>query len=240
MSLDAKEGGDFRWHLPGRRYDGPLGSSCMSEVIQVAIVGPSGSGKTWLARRIASALGEHASYVTLDDFYRDLSGLRPEDRAAVNFDDPAAIDWESVRAVMDALSAGKTAAAPNYDFATHTRRAASRLVAPREWVIWDGLWLLHESWLRQRFHLSAYVECGTAERLARRLERDVRDRGRTPESVRRQFQLHVEPMGLRFVEPQRQWASYRISSPISEAVLEELLQQVRALKIVSLKASRIP
>ncbi len=210
----------------------------MPEIIHVAVVGPSGSGKTWLARSIASALGQGAAYITLDDFYRDLSHLKPEERSAVNFDDPATIDWGSVRAVMDALSAGRTAAVPDYDFATHTRKSSSRPVEPREWVIWDGLWLLHEPWLRQCFGLGVFVDCQADERLARRLARDVQERGRTPESVRLQFQHHVEPMSRKFVEPQRQWASCRVSSPLTEATLADLLCQIRALKSQPHKAER--
>lgn len=202
----------------------------MPEIIHVAVVGPSGSGKTWLARNITFALGQEAAYITLDDFYRDLSHLKPDKRSAVNFDDPAAISWESVRAVMDALSAGKTAAVPDYDFATHTRKSSFRSIEPRGWIIWDGLWLLHEPWLRRCFGLAVFVDCQSDERLARRVARDVRERGRTPESVRLQFQNHVEPMSRQFVEPQRQWAACRVCSPLAEAALADLLRQIRDLK----------
>jgi uridine kinase len=200
----------------------------MPKNIHVAIVGHSGSGKTWLAQRIASAFGARAVYVTLDDFYRDLSHLAPDERSARNFDVPAAIDWDCVRSAMDALSSGEVAQVPNYDFATHTRRSLWRDVEPRDFVIWDGLWLLHEPWLRERFRFSIFVDCVVDERLSRRLARDVVERGRTPESVRRQFQEQVEPMGEQFVEPQRRWATCLICSPFSESTLNDLLKQIRA------------
>src|SRR5512133_1208807 len=203
----------------------------MIEPIHVAIIGPSGSGKSWLARSLASGLGPAASYITLDNFYHDLSGLEPSNRSAVNFDDPAAIDWECVRCVMDGLSKGKTVEVPNYDFASHTRRPRWLQVAPTEWLIWDGLWLLHEPWLRERFGLSVFVNCEHHERLARRLARDVLERGRTADSVRWQFQEHVEPMGQKYVQPQRQWASCQVSSPITEADYAALLAQLRGLRV---------
>lgn len=202
----------------------------MSKPIQVGIVGPSGSGKTWLARRLASALAATAVYINLDDFYRDLSALPPEKRSEVNFDDPAAIDWDCVHAVVDAFSSGKVACVPVYDFATHTRTARSRQVEPKEFVFWDGLWLLHQPWSRERFAFSVFVDCPTLERLARRITRDVLERGRTPESVCRQFEQQVEPMREKFVEPQRQWAMRHITSPVGEEGFQELLALIVALK----------
>ncbi len=199
------------------------------ETIHVAITGPSGSGKTWLAHAIVSALGPRAAYVSLDDFYRDLSPLTAEERSATNFDDPAAIDWECVRSVMDALSAGKTTPVVSYDFATHTRKPHCRGVGPRDFMIWEGLWLLHEPWLRERFGFSAFVDCATEERLARRIARDVNERGRTRASVLRQFREQVEPLGELYVLPQRQWATCQISSPVNNAALKKLLSQILAL-----------
>lgn len=191
------------------------------------MVGASGSGKTWLAKELCAALGPDALHLSLDSFYRDLSNLTVDERDRVNFDDPAAIDWECFRRVLDALRSAGTAQVPNYDFSTHTRDHEWRPVT-RPWiVIWDGLWLLHEPWLRERFGISVFVDCPPAERLARRIERDVLERGRTPESVRRQFNNQVEPMRERFVEPQRAWANYSVVSPLSERAFAALLAAIR-------------
>jgi uridine kinase len=197
----------------------------------IAIVGGSGSGKTWLAEKLCAELGTQAACLSLDDFYRDLSHLGIAARDKVNFDDPAAIDWASVRSVADALARGEMAQVPIYDFTTHTRCLETHRFAPREIVIWDGLWLLHENTMRMRFAWSVFVDCHQSIRLSRRVERDVRKRGRTEESVRLQCLNHVQPMHERFVEPQRDFANQVLPSPATGAQVvglkEELLELIR-------------
>jgi uridine kinase len=192
----------------------------------IAIVGGSGSGKTWLAEIICTELGDRAARLSLDDFYRDLSPLPMAERDRVNFDDPAAIDWDSARTVADALARGEVAQVPSYDFTTHTRRPETHAFAPRALIVWDGLWLLHENNMRGRFAWSVYVDCPEAERLSRRVTRDVRERGRTEESVRLQCLNHVQPMHERFVEPQRDFADQIMPSPVSMAQVAELKRKL--------------
>ena len=126
---------------------------------------------------------------------------------------------------------GETAQVPAYDFASHTRQHETHRFAPGEIVVWDGLWLLHEAGLRGRFALSVFVDCSEAERLSRRVARDVRARGRTEESVRHQFASHVQPMHEQFVEPQRNVADRVLASPATPAQVttlkEELLETIR-------------
>lgn len=188
----------------------------------IAIVGGSGSGKTWLAEKLCAGLGARAARLSLDDFYRDLSALPLSERARVNFDDPAAIDWDAALKVMEALSRMENAPVPVYDFTTHTRRPEIREFAPRPLVLWDGLWLLHHAALRGRFAHSIFVDCGESERLAWRMARDVSQRGRTEQSVRRQFLDHVQPMHAKFVEPQRNLATAVLSSPVGAAQVADL------------------
>ena len=202
----------------------------MKKPVHVAVVGGSGSGKTWLAEQLVEAFGPQATRLSLDDFYRDWSHLEKKARDAVNFDDPAAIDWETFRGVMETMRIGEKLALPVYDFATHARLAEARSFSPPPLVIWDGLWLLHHDWLRAQFALTIFVECGADERFRRRAERDVRERGRTPESVRRQFFDHVEPMHDKFVEPQRAQATVVLNSPVSLADCGELAQKILAAR----------
>jgi uridine kinase len=199
----------------------------MGKSIHIAVIGGSGSGKTWLAQQLCSALGQTAR-LSLDEFFRDLSHLTIEQRSGVNFDDPDAIDWASARPVMERLLRGETASVPVYDFTTHTRCREFHLFPAEPIVIWDGLWLLHDEWMRERFACSIFVDCSAAERLTRRVTRDVRDRGRTENSVRRQFQDHVQPMHERFVEPQRTLATHCVTSPLDGQQFEALLREVRA------------
>ena len=201
----------------------------MKAPLHVAVVGGSGSGKTWLAESLTAALAAGAARISLDDFYRDLSALPPAQRDLVNFDDPAAIDWEALRNAMDQMKTGGAVELPLYDFATHTRRPATRRFDPVPLVIWDGLWLLHPAWLRGRFATSIFVECSPELRFARRAERDLRERGRSLESVRRQFYEQVEPMHEQFVEPQKSVARRVLASPPENGWLEHLLLELQAL-----------
>ena len=201
----------------------------MKSPVHVAVVGGSGSGKTWLAEKLAATLAPRAARLSLDDFYRDLSPLPMAERDAVNFDDPAAIDWEALRAATNIMRVGEKLALPVYDFTTHARKSQPRSFVPPPLLIWDGLWLLHHDWLRAQFALTIFVECGAEERFRRRAERDMRERGRSFESVRVQFFEHVEPMHERFVEPQRQQATQIVDSPVNEKTLARLVENVLQL-----------
>jgi len=198
----------------------------MKRPTHIAVVGGSGSGKTWLAETLTAALGPRAANLSLDDFYRDLSTLPPAERAATNFDDPAAIDWGKLREVLSTMRVSEIIQLPIYDFATHTRKKETRTFSPPALVIWDGLWLLHHVWLREKFALTLFVNCDAQERFRRRAERDVRERGRTVESVRCQFFEHVQPMHERFVEPQSRQAEQIVDSPINKPVLDALVHKM--------------
>ncbi len=197
--------------------------------LQVAIVGGSASGKGTLAAALAQALAGRTVRVALDAFYRDLSALPPARRAGWNFDHPRAIDWLAVRRAFDRLAAGRPAWLPEYDFARHVRLPVTRPVRAAPVILWDGLWLLDRSWMRRRFDLGIYVACEPATCLARRLARDVRERGRSARSVRRQYRTQVLPGQRRFVEPQRWVADVVIRSPWSPRELRALTRRIGAL-----------
>lgn len=199
----------------------------MSKTRLIAVVGGSGSGKTWLAAKLGEWLGDEAAHLCLDNFYRDLGHLPEEERGRVNFDDPAAIDWEALRTVLECLERGEAAEVPVYDFTEHVQKSQTALLAHRGIVVMEGLWLLHPEWLREKFAVSVFVDCPEEERLLRRIERDVAMRGRTEESVREQFENHVQPMHARFVEPQREWAMRCVNSPQSEMEHAELISACR-------------
>jgi uridine kinase len=190
-------------------------------------VGGSGAGKTWLAERLACALELDTGRVSLDNFYRDLSHLTLAARARSNFDHPEAMDWGKVREVIDAMAQGQPITIPSYDFSTHVRKPQAMPWVSRPVVIWDGLWLLHPPWLRERFTFAIYVECPSELRLERRATRDQKERGRSRASVEQQFHAHVEPMHQRYVAPQKKWARCCVHSPVSESALLDLTRQVK-------------
>jgi uridine kinase len=172
----------------------------------VAIVGGSGSGKSWLADELADALAPDVGRVCLDDFYRDRSHLSPGRRDRLNFDHPRAIDWRRVETALRQLLRRRPARVPGYDFATHSRISRLRVVKPKRVILVDGLWLLQRRSVRKLFDFSIFLGCSARVRLARRLERDRRARGRSVKSVRRQFRETVQPMHSRYVAPQTRFA----------------------------------
>src|SRR5215472_14508918 len=115
--------------------------------VLVAIVGGSASGKTWLAERLKARLEGRAAHISLDNFYRDRSHLSPGRRARVNFDNPASIDWQTLRRVLSAVLRSRRTSLPGYDFKTHCRTRQQRVFTPKPIVLVEGLWLLRAPWL---------------------------------------------------------------------------------------------
>src|SRR5260221_728004 len=170
----------------------------------IGIAGPSGSGKTALARRLA--LATHAPLVSLDSYYRDLSHLQPEQRARTNFDEPASLEETLLFEQMRAMADGRAVAVPHYDFSTHTRVAGADLIQPGELVVVEGLLLLYWRELRDLLTVRVYVDLEDEACLARRAARDIRERGRTPECVQRQYDNVVRPMAEQYIWPTKRHA----------------------------------
>lgn len=167
----------------------------------VGVVGGSGAGKTTLVRGLVDRLGSDASVLWFDEYYHDLVHLSPADRAVVNFDHPDSLDVDLLVAHLGDLLAGRSAEVPVYDFSTHTRAGRTRRVEPGPVVVVDGILVLAFPAIRRCLDVSVFVDAPAEVRLSRRLDRDVRERGRTPESVRAQFAATVAPMHEAFVSP---------------------------------------
>jgi uridine kinase len=194
-------------------------------VVLVGIAGPSGSGKTSLARALVERLGPEATtLIPLDAYYRDLIDLEPTLRSQSNFDAPDALDDRLMIRQLDGLARGRSVEVPVYRFDTHTRAPRGTLVAAASTVIVEGLFTLY--WSRVRELLKLFVDIDSEAALSRRIERDVRERGRTPESVRRQYELTVRPMYERHVLPTRTHADVVLDGtrPVEELV-NELLER---------------
>ncbi len=178
----------------------------------LAIAGGSCSGKTTLSRRLQQRLGDQtATLVRLDWYYRDWGGGDASHHDLPNFDHPDALDFALFHQHVAALRQGDPVNAPVYDFATHTRQTGSVPIAPRPVVIIEGILALHPPQLRALFDLSCYIDCHEELRLQRRIARDVEERGRTRDSVQRQFAQTVRPMHAQFVEPARAHADLVIA-----------------------------
>jgi uridine kinase len=177
----------------------------------LAIAGGSCSGKTTLADVVFAALGpERSLIVRTDNYYRadllDFAGGGP-----VNFDVPAALDFDLLRANLSELKEGRAIEAPLWDFVSHRRRRETMRVEPRSVIVVEGIFALHSRELNAQYDYSCFIECPEDKRLERRIVRDVAERGRTEWSVREQFEVQVAPMHDEHVEPTKYLARRIVS-----------------------------
>lgn len=175
--------------------------------VVLGVAGGSGSGKSTLVRAVLEGLkAEEVSLIHHDAYYRDYSHLPEKPRAEVNFDHPEALETPLLVEHLQTLLSGDPVEVPVYDFTTHTRTPETVRVEPNLVVVVDGILVLSEPELRQLMDIKVFVDTDPDIRLVRRLERDMRERGRSLESVLHQYTTSVRPMHLEFVEPSKRHA----------------------------------
>jgi len=178
-------------------------STRQSKTFILGVAGGSGSGKTYFAKALTEALGEHATIVYQDNFYIDQSHRFDHDGGSVNFDHPESLDLKLLAKCLSELKSGKATNIPIYDFKTHSRMKEELPVAATKIIIVDGILIFHPDYLREQFDEMVFFDTPESLRFERRLERDVVERGRTPEGVKAQFLKQVKPMHDEFVEPSK-------------------------------------
>ena len=169
-------------------------------VYVIGVGGGTGSGKTTVAKRIAQMVGENrCSILPLDNYYRDMSHLPLEERKKQNYDHPDMIEHELLEKHLKDLLSGKAVEVPTYDFATYTRRE-------EPFVIVEGIFALYYENLVKLYDLAIYVDTEDDIRFIRRLKRDIKERGRSVDSVIEQYLSTVKPMHDAYVEPTKKRA----------------------------------
>ena len=197
----------------------------------IGIGGPSCSGKSYLAAHIAEKLG--AAQFALDSYYLELNHLSLVQRAHWNFDAPEALDSATLIRHVAQLARGEAIDRPVYDFTTHTRTGETKRLEPREFIIVEGLFALLWEDVRKLLGTKVFVDLGSQACLERRIERDIRERGRTRESVLEQYETTVLPMAQRYVHPTRAHADLVVTGD------DDIASEVAAvLAHVSAGASR--
>jgi uridine kinase len=199
--------------------------------IIIAVAGGTGSGKTTVATEILRRVGaQHIAYIPHDAYYRDLAHIEPQLRLEVNFDHPAALETELLVAHLKELRAGHAVEIPVYDFTTHTRQEATRVVEPAPIVLVEGILVLAEPELRELCDAKLYVDTDADVRFIRRLRRDLEERGRDVASVCSQYLTTVRPMHLEFVEPSKRHADVIIpEGGFNEVALEMVAARIRTM-----------
>ena len=173
----------------------------------IGIAGGSGSGKTTVAQELLNRVGpDRITYLPHDAYYKDLSGLPPVQKAEVNFDHPNSLDTELLIKHLKQLRAGKSVELPVYDFSTDRRTEKTIPIKPQRVIIVEGILIFAEPELRPLFDIKIFVDTDADLRFIRRLQRDISERGRIPETVIKQYLKTVRPMHLEFVEPSKRYA----------------------------------
>ena len=173
----------------------------------IGISGGTGSGKTTVARRILENVSEEQIvFLQQDSYYRNLRDLPLELRHQVNFDHPDALDNPLFVNHVQALRAGDVIEMPVYDFATHTRGTETIRIEPKPVMIIEGILVFVDAALRELMDVKIFVDTDDDLRFIRRLQRDVKERGRSVESVIKQYLETVRPMHQQFVEPSKRFA----------------------------------
>lgn len=196
----------------------------------IGIAGPSSSGKTELSRQLALRL-PGTSIVSLDSYYRGMEEIPLAKRKKVNFDHPDALDWELLHEHLQAIAQGRAFEEPVYSFADYARTNETRRIESSEFLIVEGLFVLYWPELRAMLETKVYVETDPEVCYARRLRRDVAERGRTAESVREQYERTVRPSAEWFVYPTRKHADLVVSG--EEPLANSTMAVMNALRRAS-------
>ena len=196
----------------------------------IGIGGGTGSGKTTLAKKIQDAIGaDHVLSLQQDSYYRNLGDMPLDRRRKANFDHPDAYDNELLLQHLKRVRAGESIRRPDYDYATHSRKPEAVRVAPLPVILVEGILVLFEERMRRLMDMKIFVDCDADIRFIRRLMRDIRDRGRSVDSVVEQYVTTVRPMHLEFVAPSRRYADVILSGEgFSEKDVEHLAGKIRS------------
>ncbi len=199
--------------------------------IVIGIAGGTGSGKTTVAEAIVRRIGpERIALIQQDSYYKDQSHLPMEERVRINYDHPDSLDTELLIRHLKELMAGRPVEVPIYDFTTYTRTPHTRRVEPRPVILVEGILVFVDKALRDLFDIRIYVDADPDIRFIRRLQRDIAERGRTLESVIRQYLSTVRPMHLEFVEPSKRYADIIIpEGGFNTVALDLIVARIQAM-----------
>lgn len=176
--------------------------------IVIGIAGGSGSGKTTIAHEVARLINDDDHIITLtqDSYYKDNTGIPMSERQKINYDHPEAFDMPLLVAQINQLMHRKAVEMPVYDFTEHTRSSKTIHVEPADIIILEGILVLADEDLRDLMDIKVYVDTDDDIRFIRRLERDLKERGRSLDSVIDQYLATVKPMYHQFIEPTKRYA----------------------------------
>lgn len=201
----------------------------MGSVMTIGIAGGTGSGKTTITRRLQQRFSSNVSVIYHDNYYKAHNDLNYEQRSLLNYDCPDAFDTELMLRDLKRLRAGEAIRCPVYDYTIHNRSDKTVLVKPSPVVIVEGILILQDPRLCELLDIKIFVDTDADVRILRRIVRDVRDRGRSLESVVDQYLTTVKPMHEMYVEPSKRNADIIIPEGGHNLVaMDMLIERIRA------------
>lgn len=205
----------------------------MSDIIVIGIAGGTGSGKTTITRKIMQSFGGNVSVIYHDNYYKAHHNMNYEERSRLNYDHPDAFDTELLISDLKKLRRGEAIRCPTYDYTIHDRSDKTITVRPAKVIIVEGILIFQDPTLRDMFDIKIFVETDADVRILRRALRDIRDRGRTLESVITQYLTTVKPMHEQYVEPSRKYADIIVLEGGHNLVALDMIMQRIASHIAS-------
>ena len=201
----------------------------MQDIIVIGIAGGTGSGKTTITREIVRSLGGEVTVITHDSYYCARHDLSYEERTKLNYDHPDAFDTEMLAAALRELREGRPIEMPVYDYTIYDRTDRTQTVYPTRVILVEGILIFHQEELRSLMDIKIFVDTDADVRILRRILRDVEKRGRTLESVIRQYLTTVKPMHEAFVEPSKRYADIIIPEGGENRVaLDMVIERIKA------------
>ncbi|MDT8307362.1 MAG: uridine kinase [Anaerolineae bacterium] len=197
------------------------------------VAGGTASGKTTVAETILNAVGAaRVAYLPHDAYYRNMSHLPLSERAKLNYDHPSSLETELLVAHIEQLLEGQAVEVPVYDFTEHLRTQETTRVASCPLVLVEGILIFAEGRLRELMDIKVYVDTAADVRFIRRMVRDLEERGRSLDSIVKQYLETVRPMHMEFVEPSKQFADIIIprgglNKVAMEMVVSRLMELLR-------------
>ena len=200
-------------------------------MITIGVYGGTGSGKTTIVSQIVSEFPtSEIQVISQDSYYKDTSNLNFDERCALNFDHPDAIDFPLLYQHVNSLKNGENIEQPVYSFETHNRTKETVTVVPKKILIIEGILILNYPKLRSLFDLKIYIDADSDMRMERRVSRDISERGRTPEEVLNRYLNTLKPMHKQFIEPMKVHADITLENHQNTPLnLSELIDKIKTL-----------
>lgn len=195
----------------------------------IGIAGGTGSGKTTLTLRLKERFGDDVSILYHDNYYKSHSDMPYEARTKLNYDHPDAFDTPRMIADLEALRRGEAIQSPTYDYTIHDRARETVEVRPTKVVVVEGILIFENRTLRDLMDIKIFVDTDADVRILRRITRDVKERGRSLDSVVTQYLTTVKPMHEQFVEPSKRFADIIVLEGGHNLVaLDMIMQRIAA------------